>query len=47
MQRYGKEHLLRKAVRGMKGDAHLDFMLESACLESACEAAGLKDVAEF
>lgn len=68
MQRYGREHLLRKAVRVMKADeetevktlrkrvreleraladAHLDSKLESAYLELACEAAGVKDVAEF
>jgi transposase-like protein len=68
IRRYGKEHLLRKAVRVMNADeqtevkalrkrvreleraladAHLDLKLEAAYMELACEAAGVKDVAEF
>lgn len=41
---------LRKRVRELEralADAHLDSKLESAYLELACEAAGVKDVAEF
>jgi len=68
IRRYGKEHLLQKAVRVMKADeqaevkalrkrvreleraladAHLDLKLEAAYVKLACEAAGMKDVAEF
>jgi transposase-like protein len=41
---------LRKQVRELKsalGDAHLDLKLEAAYLKLACEAAGVRDVAEF
>lgn len=41
---------LRKQVRELKGalaDAHLDLKLEAAYMKLACEAAGIKDVAEF
>ena len=68
VRRYGKEYLLRKAIRVMKADeqaevkalrkrvreleraladAHLDLKLEAAYVKLACEAAGVKDVAEF
>ena len=68
VRRYGKEHLLRKAIRVMKADeqaevkalrqrvreleraladAHLDLKLEAAYVKLACEAAGVRDVAEF
>ena len=68
IRRYGKDHLLRKAIRVMKADeqaevkalrkrvreleralsdAHIDLKLEEAYVELACEAAGIKDVAEF
>jgi len=41
---------LRKRVRELERalvDAHLDLKLESAYVELACEAAGVKDVAGF
>ncbi|HZV82404.1 MAG TPA: transposase [Geobacteraceae bacterium] len=68
VRRYGKDHLLRKAIRVMKADeqaevkalrkrvreleralsdAHIDLKLEEAYVELACEAAGIRDVAEF
>jgi transposase len=41
---------LRKQVRELKSalaDAHLDLKLEAAYVKLACEAAGVRDVAEF
>lgn len=41
---------LRKRVRELEGalaDAYLDLKLEEGYVEVACEAAGIKDVAEF
>ena len=41
---------LRKRVRELEralADAHLDLKLEAAYVKLACEAAGVKDVAEF
>ena len=41
---------LRKQVRELKSalaDAHLDLKFESAYVKLACEAAGIRDVAEF
>jgi transposase-like protein len=41
---------LRKRVRELEralADAHIDLKLEAAYVELACEAAGVKDVAEF
>ena len=41
---------LRKRVRELEralADAHLDLKLEAAYLKLACEAAGVRDVAEF
>jgi hypothetical protein len=41
---------LRKRLRELEralADAHIDLKLEAAYLELACEAAGVKDVAEF
>lgn len=41
---------LRKRVRELEralADAHLDLKLEGAYVKLACEAAGVKDVAEF
>jgi transposase-like protein len=41
---------LRKQVKDLKGalaDAHLDLKFESAYVKLACEAAGIRDVAEF
>lgn len=42
--------MLRKRVRELEralADAHIDLRLESAYVELACEAAGVKDVEEF
>jgi len=41
---------LRKRVRELEralADAHLDLKLEAAYVKLACEAAGVRDVAEF
>ena len=41
---------LRKRVRELEralADAHLDLKLEAAYVKLECEAAGVKDVAEF
>jgi len=42
--------MLRQRVRALEqalADAHLDLKLEAAYVQLACEAAGVKDVADF